>query len=84
VSGPAVVGPESGREIVRWRDKLKAFLKQVLLVVFNKFLETIISSVQFTELPQMAGANQPFYMPLTWPIGHVHSAITKPKVKCRG
>ena len=27
----------------------------------------------------MAGAGQPFYMPLTWPIGHIHSAITRPK-----
>ena len=26
----------------------------------------------------MAGAGQPFYMPLTWPIGHVSSAIMKP------
>jgi len=26
----------------------------------------------------MAGAGQPWYMPLTWPIGHVSSAISKP------
>lgn len=25
----------------------------------------------------MAGAGQPFYMPLTWPFGHLHSAITR-------
>lgn len=27
----------------------------------------------------MAGAGQPFYMPLTWPIGHTLSAISKPQ-----
>lgn len=26
----------------------------------------------------MAGAGQPFYMPLTWPVGHLASAITRP------
>ena len=25
----------------------------------------------------MAGANQPWYMPITWPLGHVSAAITK-------
>ena len=27
----------------------------------------------------MAGAGQPFYMPLTWPVGHLSSAIMKPE-----
>jgi len=27
----------------------------------------------------MAGAGQPWYMPLTWPVGHVSSAIARPK-----
>lgn len=27
----------------------------------------------------MAGAGQPFYMPLTWPVGHVLSAVSKPE-----
>ena len=25
----------------------------------------------------MAGAGQPWYMPVTWPVGHVSTAITK-------
>ena len=25
----------------------------------------------------MAGAGQPWYMPLTWPLGHVATALTK-------
>ena len=29
----------------------------------------------------MAGAGQPFYMPLTWPVGHVSSAIMKPETE---
>jgi len=27
----------------------------------------------------MAGAGQPFYMPLTWPLGHLHNAVTMPE-----
>lgn len=27
----------------------------------------------------MAGAGQPFYMPLTWPLGHLHYAFSAPK-----
>jgi hypothetical protein len=26
----------------------------------------------------MAGAGQPFYMPLMWPVGHVMSALSRP------
>ena len=27
----------------------------------------------------MAGAGQPFYMPLLWPFGHIKKALTSPK-----
>jgi len=27
----------------------------------------------------MAGAGQPWYMPLTWPLGHIGTAVSKPK-----
>merc|ERR1712198_532746 len=27
----------------------------------------------------MAGAGQPWYMPLTWPLGHIGTAVTKPE-----
>merc|ERR1712185_704450 len=29
----------------------------------------------------MAGAGQPFYMPLTWPVGHVASALSRAAAK---
>ena len=28
---------------------------------------------------QMAGSGQPWFMPLTWPLGHVSTAVTKPE-----
>ena len=27
----------------------------------------------------MAGAGQPWYMPVLWPVAHVTTALTKPK-----
>ena len=40
-------------------------------------LDTLTAWHLDTSVLSMAGAGQPWYMPATWPLGHLSSAITK-------